>query len=1044
MRTLALISLIAAPLASQGSGDYLNFESPQLKPIAVARVSGHDYVLCCNTPAGLLEIYDTIGNRLASRVRVGQEPISVVWNGALSRAFVCNFIGDSISVVHLSASSATAPLAVRFEHTTWVGDEPMMLAFAPDNLTFFVTHNQQSAMGWRFTQDFKPVAAGFGRILLTDSVSNPRQALKEPRAILWANGALLALGFRGGHSFFVDSDLWSFDVKTQRWATLGTLGSVKTNMAAASNGDLWVVGGDAQNSLVGVHSVAAAKTGFLTSILHKVTNPALSTAKVVTRDLNGDGAGNAVAKAKSLAHPMDVALFEQNGTVEKVFVAAFHSDRIGTIVAKDPDPNKWTVRVSDVPVAKNSPNKMAGPRGLAIKYAIKNLAGDPGDRLYVLNRLDNALGVFDPATEKVVSVVALSYDPTPVHVRAGRPFHYDARMSGSGFVACASCHIDGRTDGLAWDLSNRPSDPRTPLDPRSLDGATDSRLRGATQFPNPKGRMVTQSMQGLVNWEVRDEIGFLFTNAPYHWRGDTDFAGFNGAFVTLQGMTDISGPKEPARGLSRADLKRFEVFVNSIAYPPNPEQRFDRVYTGDFGDPDKPDGSGGLGGMKLFHTERIVAGNNQPTAVTAGRSCVQCHFLPEGSNNRITRIGVSTPQPIETAALRGLAQKEGVVERNSTQVSTITTTEFGAEHQGNLRSINDFNIFVFGHDFQNAKRPRLDAMTQFVREFDTGVAPLVGFPCTIDKNNVKSPDTTRALDILEAQASRANIGLSVHGFAATPAGWWFQPDARSGSYRDAATGRELSRSALLATLQAGVDRLVFQATPLGDERRIAVAVAKPRPLTGLAPSRITLEPAVPSSAWARVPELTKNWKPGKLSDPLAFAWTGVWSGTTVPVAEPPSLRMVRLLQYGLIQDGPALGLTKLRHEAPRRFRVSGRDIRRGAKLVLYVPDDPTGPPPYASLDKTIPLVLPLHPTHATGTNGDAVWETAEEMEPALLYALCLGGFQAPGVGAAFANSLAEPPKKGAFDPGRWNKHLVLVINEDATYGSGGWQPLRIQ
>ena len=47
------------------------------------------------------------------------------------------------------------------------------------------------------------------------------------------------------------------------------------------------------------------------------------------------------------------------------------------------------------------------------------------------------------------------FNPEPVEVTAGRKFLYDARLtSGNGNDACASCHIFGDTDGLAWDLGN--------------------------------------------------------------------------------------------------------------------------------------------------------------------------------------------------------------------------------------------------------------------------------------------------------------------------------------------------------------------------------------------------------------------------------------------------------------------------------------------------------------------------------------------------------------------------------------------------------------
>lgn len=1039
-----LLTALAASLAAglsggQGAADgFVNFESPPVKPITIARVAGHDYVLVCNTPDNAVEIYDTITERLSARVRVGLEPVSVVWNAVLSRFYTANMVGDSVSVVRLRAASATARLEVLLERTEWVGDEPMMVGFLPGELTLLVTHNQMSAVSWRHSLTLAPVVPGLTtRIDLVDDFGRPTEALQDPRAILRHGDRLFVLGYRGGHSFFHDFDLWAFDLRTLTISKLGELGTLKTNMAFAANGDLYVVGGEAQNQRRGIKDVAAAETGFVTSLLHRVTGAGTRSAKIRTRDLNTDASGKPVARERSLAHPQDVALLERGGQVEKVFVAAFHSDRVGVVVAKDPDPKKWAIRAIDVPVAAGSWTGMAGPRGLALKRAIPGLPGDPGDRLYVLNRVDSSLAILDPHAERVLAVRPLAHDPTPPHIRRGRRFLYSAKLSGHGFVACASCHLDGRSDGLAWDLGESPGSKTPPIPRELVDGVTDDRIRDMRVFPPAKGPMVTQSLQGLVNWETVDPSQFLFTNAPYHWRGDTDFLSFNGAFVKLQGMNDLGGG-----GLPAADMRRYEVFVNSISYPPNPEQPLDRTYSGTLGDPNKTDGSGGLRGMKLFHTERIVTDNGQPTGVTAGRSCVQCHFLPDGSNNEITRMGVSTPQPVETAGLRFLLQKEAVIEKDASGVGTVRTGEFGTEHQGTLRSINDFTLFVFGHEFQNDKKPRLDAITQFLREFDTGVAPLVGFPLTVDRAAAGRAMTRLAFDFFERQARAANAGVAVQArIAGKERGFWFAPER--GLYQEEPGDRSLDRSSLLALAQRGDDLLVVQGTPLGNERRIASPSGKPEVRRGPAPSEIRLEAMVPNTAWEKVPSLTKNWVPGPLADPLAFVWTGVFSGTQVPVPEPPSLRALRLLQYGLVQD--AGELRGLRHEAPRRFRVSGREIRPGATLVLYVPNDPTTPPPYdKGFRPMIPIQLPVYATGDKTITGAPIFATAVEADAQLTYVLSLGGPAAPGIKDAFDGRLEEPPAKGTFDPGRWNKHWVWVVNEDGTYGTGGWQAIRLQ
>ncbi len=1034
--------LCVSRLRAQGATDYLNLESPRVRAIAVARVATRDFVLACNTPDNAVEIFDAKDMSRVARIGVGQEPVSVVWSPRLSRFYTANMVGDSVSVVRLGAASVSAPLDAVLERTVFVGDEPMCVAFGPGDQTLFVTHNSKSAISWHDPFSLQVIAPGFGdRIDLLDDYMRPRMAIKEPRAAMRVGSRLFVLGFRGGHSFFHDLDLWSVDFATGQIATLGGLGTIKHGFAADPNGDLWVVAADAQNQLRGVRNVAKAPTGFVTSLLHRVIGAGTKNAKIVTRDLNADASGKPVARARSLAHPTDIVVFRDQGKT-KLFLAAFHSDRIGIVEPRAKDPAKWVVRVVNVPLAPGSTNTMAGPRSLALKPANPQVPGDPGARVFVLNRLDNSVAVFDPVREKIVTVVPLAHDPTPLYIRRGRRLLYSAKLSGNGFVGCASCHLDGHTDGLAWDLSEPASGgDRTALPRELLDGVTDSRVLGAKEFPMVKGRMVTQPLQGLLNWEVDGPSQFLFSNAPRHWRGDTDVQSFNAAYVKLQGMKNLGRPNEPRRGVSVAELDELERFLGSISYPPNPEQPFDRRYSGSFGDPDKADGSGGLRGLKLFHTVRIADGAGKPDPILGGRSCAQCHFLPEGSNNRITRFGLSSPQPMETAQLRGLLEKEATLEHDARGVSAIRTNEFGTEHQGTLSSINDFNEFVFGHDFGGVKRAWLEDITRFVREFDTGVAPIVGFPLSVDRTAAGRAGTQRALDVLEQQVREANAGLAVRArLVGKVSGYWFDPIL--GRYRAAGATGSIDRTGLLARLHGADDLLVFEATPLGNERRIASPTGATRPLRGSAPSRITLEAMRPNTAYRDVPTLTKNWKPGPLAKLDAFAWTGVYSGTSRPVPEPTSLRALRLLQYGRIQDAGAKQV--LRHEAPRRFRVAGLGIRHGAKLILYVPNDPKTPPPYtANTSKMIPVIVPLYATGERTKDGRPIWESAAEADATLAYTLTLGGPAAPGVAAALSGKLAEPPAKGTFQPARWNRHWVWVRNADGTYGTGGWQALRL-
>jgi len=76
-------------------------------------------------------------------------------------------------------------------------------------------------------------------------------------------------------------------------------------------------------------------------------------------------------------------------------------------------------------------------------------------RLYLLNRISNTISIIDAASDTVMKEIPVgSYDPTPAAIRDGRGFLYDAKLSGNGNASCATCHVDGDNDLIAWDLGD--------------------------------------------------------------------------------------------------------------------------------------------------------------------------------------------------------------------------------------------------------------------------------------------------------------------------------------------------------------------------------------------------------------------------------------------------------------------------------------------------------------------------------------------------------------------------------------------------------------
>ena len=593
--------------------------------------------------------------------------------------------------------------------------------------------------------DFSSPGAGFTEVL----------GMKEPRAIEYdpVSQTFYVLGFKGGVTPVAGTatapSRHDLDVMAIPLTTVNTLaplpqavrglGTTNAQMARAGNGDLYVVGSTANNMLAVNDNKAAVadfspgsvnETGFVTSMIWKVpagTGGFLSPGSTETRDLNRvantgqTGGAPAIADRDNdaLAWPADLALVESGGQVTKIYVAAFSSDRIGVLTGTGAQSlDAWTISsridLNRVTPATGPQNPLAGPRGLAYKPANPAFANDPGARLYVLNRLDNSIAVIDASTdqEMAFSPVAMN-DPTPFYIREGRQFLYDAKISGSRMVSCHSCHTDARTDALAWRLGDANCAEPYPAEQRPFspilgspgsDNSNDLEMvfllniAQSGVFTPDKREMVTQSLQGLTNFEVNSAAHPFFDNAPHHWRGDKpDFLAFNEAFVTLMGANDVSGAVSGTcpngnlvAGLTAGDMEKYRAFIHSVHYPGNPRQPKNRSFSGELGSPNDlttGNGSGGLRGLKLFHIDPM------PNSL-GGRSCSHCHSLPEGSNNRITVFEASGPnagytsqpsqQVTESAALRGLFQLEGTRDLRGGEISGIRVNHTGMNHNGTL------------------------------------------------------------------------------------------------------------------------------------------------------------------------------------------------------------------------------------------------------------------------------------------------------------------------------------------------------------------------
>jgi DNA-binding beta-propeller fold protein YncE len=448
---------------------------------------------------------------------------------------------------------------------------------------------------------------------------------------------------------------------------------------------------------------------------------------------------------KSLAQPLGMAVTSDGS---ELYVAALGSSKVGVYSTAALETDTF------VPSTANQiPVTGGGPTGLVLDEA-KN-------RLYVLTRFDNSISIIHTTTKAEIAHIAM-HNPEPESIVDGRRFLYDASFTSShGDSSCASCHIFGDFDSLAWDLGNPDATLLPNLNPFPfglVNVITGEAIIDPQHHPM-KGPMVTQSLRGMAN------------HGPMHWRGDRsgandepsmqpDSGNFNedAAFKKFQvGFTGLLGRSE---FIPEADMQAFTDFILQVMMPPNPIRALDNSLT-----PDE------------------AAGRNEFFTRTANgiAPCAGCHPIDPNFNSDAPISGLFgtsgnssfdfETQLFKMPQLRNHYQKVGKFGMPETPFVFLPGNNdhmgeqvrgFGFVHDGSVDTVFRFVGAVgFSELFFPPEgipvspegeqiRRQLEA---FVMAFDSNLAPIVGQQITLTQDNecVAGP----RIDLL---ASRADEG----------------------------------------------------------------------------------------------------------------------------------------------------------------------------------------------------------------------------------------------------------------------------------------------
>lgn len=832
---------------NNGSPTYVESVGVGMEPVAVAAYS-NDQVWVVNYLSDSVSIIDVSSSpaRVVRTLLVGDEPADIVFAGTGGdRAFITTAhrgqnspytdpsnpgelstpgIGRAdvwvFDATNTGSSLGGDPIAI----VTLFGDTPKALTVSPDGKTvyaaIFKSGNQTTIIHEQVVCDAGESVPctiktgshgngtnnqGVGKLPAPNPKTISGQTSPEVGLIVKYNGSQWVDELGTDWSSVVrfnlpDKDVFAIDadavtpVETNSFSNVGT---VLFNMAVNPvSGKIYVANTEAVNEVrfEGPGTASTTVQGHLHEARITVIDPGSNSVTPIHLNKHIDynvSPAPAGTSDLSLATPKGIAVTADGS---KLYVVAKSSGKVGVYDTATLENDTFSpASVEHIVLSAG------GPDGL--------LLDETNNRVYVTTRFDNALSVIDTTTGNEIDHIGL-HNPEPPSVIAGRQFLYDANLTSSnGEASCASCHIEGDKDELAWELGNPDGDVLPNNNPIILGGGAD--------FHPMKGPMATQTLRGMA------------THGPMHWRGDRSgatasgnqadaldedlaFKEFNGAFEGLLGRTSL---------LTEAQMQAFTDFVLQIMPPPNPIRALDDSLT-----PDQQAGRDYY--MGPFNSDSGFI------------NCNGCHTLDPsqgffGTNGQMSFEGAI--QDMKVPHLRNMYEKVGMfgmpdipfnltgssigILDNGHQGDQIRG--FGFTHNGSTDSMERFlsaQLFNFGLSGADPDVLRKQ-MAQFMFAFDTDLKPIVGQQITLAGSGTAAVNARIDLMIARAAAGDADLIIK-YTQAGEQRGATRQGNGRFKTDKNAET--TLTDSQVRNLALTGGQEITYTAVPLGSGDRMGI------------------------------------------------------------------------------------------------------------------------------------------------------------------------------------------------------------------------------